>query len=57
MAQTTAEPRPLISARVERELAELFVEHARKQDRSVASALRQAMRRALEREQQADAAT
>jgi predicted transcriptional regulator len=51
VSQIAAEARPLISARVEPELAERFVEFARAHDRTVSSALREAMRAALEREQ------
>jgi predicted transcriptional regulator len=46
-----AEARPLISARVEPELAERFTRYARAQDRTVSSALREAMRAAIEREE------
>jgi predicted transcriptional regulator len=51
MSQTVAEDRPLISARVEPELAEQFVALARAHDRSVSGQLREAMRAAIEREQ------
>lgn len=50
MSQNTAEIRPLVSARVEQELAERFFELAQRHDRSVSGELRYAMRSHLERE-------